>query len=641
MLNSLSINQKITFSLITFVLLTSILVGSFGHWTAQSTVESRMLNQELPNTVKFISSKIDKEISVMSAVAKQVANDVHILQWNKEGADKTGEQLLVEKLRSITEENNFGKASFADRQTGNYWNQDGFLRQLKNDNIDGWFYAYRDSGQPSSVSIYIYPDSTDIDLFVNFQQLNGRGLAGIAKSFEDVVQLLNSFKLEQSGFVYLINSEGIITLHKDKAIIGKHIREIYGNRASDSLLNQQAFNLTDTMVAQDKLLISSSFIESAQWFVVAQVPEAEVFASINEAGIQIILWTLCVALISALVAFFIARSITNPIAKLSELFLQMGQGKADLSYRLPETGQQELVQVAQGYNAFLSKLEHLFLTIVESSHQLKTISDTLYSKTSETLASSKLNDNNTQHISSALSQIEQTIADIAQNAINASDIAQNIQSNGQDINSVIIRTKQDIDELGQKITDVSQVIENLTTNTETIADALSVIETISDQTNLLALNAAIEAARAGEHGRGFAVVAEEVRNLAGKTSTSTTQIQTIMDQLTVTSSAANKEISQIIEQSTMTIASISKAEEILSISAEYTNSISDTNHLVATATEEQSITLKDINSNMVDITHNAEANMASTKTMADDAVSLNQLAETLDSLVSEFSGNKT
>jgi len=55
------------------------------------------------------------------------------------------------------------------------------------------------------------------------------------------------------------------------------------------------------------------------------------------------------------------------------------------------------------------------------------------------------------------------------------------------------------------------------------------IEGISRQTNLLSLNATIEAARAGDAGKGFAVVAGEVRNLAGGSSDSASEIASLID----------------------------------------------------------------------------------------------------------------
>ena len=69
------------------------------------------------------------------------------------------------------------------------------------------------------------------------------------------------------------------------------------------------------------------------------------------------------AIKAAIFALLIANSITRPIATLASLFTRMGQGDADLNYRLPETGQQELISVAAGYNAFISKLSTLFVTV--------------------------------------------------------------------------------------------------------------------------------------------------------------------------------------------------------------------------------------------------------------------------------------
>ena len=79
-----------------------------------------------------------------------------------------------------------------------------------------------------------------------------------------------------------------------------------------------------------------------------------------------------------------------------------------------------------------------------------------------------------------------------------------------------------------------ELTENISARTQDVQSILSEIGAIAKQTNLLALNAAIEAARAGEAGRGFAVVADEVRDLSGRTSQFSQQINKVIENMQIT-----------------------------------------------------------------------------------------------------------
>jgi methyl-accepting chemotaxis protein len=110
-------------------------------------------------------------------------------------------------------------------------------------------------------------------------------------------------------------------------------------------------------------------------------------------------------------------------------------------------------------------------------------------------------------------------------AYEASKKTENISKRGE---HVVHKAIQAMDEVSKELTSAGQKIDSLSQQSEQISNIVSTISSIAEQTNLLALNAAIEAARAGDQGRGFAVVADEVRQLAGRTSTSTSEIDEVV-----------------------------------------------------------------------------------------------------------------
>ena len=632
-----SIKQKIILSLSLSVLTIAILVSILATITAKNSIEERMLTKELPNTTQRISENIDAYISEMQAISRQIATDPYLLTWLENGAPADQEPLLIEKLGTIAEQNNLSVASFADRETARYWNQKGFLRVLRNDAEDGWFYAYRDSGETYSASVYVYPNDREADMFVNYQQPNGRGLSGTAKSFNSVVDSLAQYQIEKSGFVYLVNAQGGIELHPKKSSLNADsLAELFGSEAAGPLLRSQEFAFTSTTLNNEETILASSYISSLGWYVIAQVPRDEMFSSINAAIWQIVFGTIIVVGLACALAWYMAGSIVRPIHDLARVFGQLGSGNADLSYRLDEGGQQEVAEVSIGYNQFIGKLDDMLQQIASSGEHLRNLSTSLKQKAGDTIKSAKYSDDSTAQISATLGEVSVTVNDVAKNASEAAHIAEEIERNASTISNVIETSRKDVDSLGEKIDDVAGVIQSLTDNTETIASALETIQSISDQTNLLALNAAIEAARAGEQGRGFAVVADEVRNLAKHTADSTHEIQSIMNELKSTSASATSEIAQIIERSKQTAESIQEAGKIMEANNDLFVQISDTNRLVATATEEQSVSLEVINKNMGEINQNSRQNMKNVEHIADETTGLNETAELLDELLSQF-----
>ena len=248
-------------------------------------------------------------------------------------------------------------------------------------------------------------------------------------------------------------------------------------------------------------------------------------------------------------------------------FRDIAEGEGDLTKRIALKANDEIGELGQCFNTFISKLQGIIKTIAANTSTLDTEAQTLStvaasmaknaqdtSDRSENVAtaaeemSSNLNNvasameestTNTNMVASAAEEMTATISQIAGNAQHAHEISEKAVRQAENTSKRMV-------ELGTSAEAINRV-------TETITE-------ISEQTNLLALNATIEAARAGEAGKGFSVVANEIKELARQTATATLDIKRQIEGVqTTTTTAVNeiKEISMVINSVNEIVATIS------------------------------------------------------------------------------------
>jgi methyl-accepting chemotaxis protein len=508
------------------------------------------------------------------------------------------------------------------------------LRVLTRDK-DGWFYNFLDSGNATMAQVF-QEDNGDLKLFVNFQQLNGTGLAGFSRSLDDMTQFLNQFKIEQSGFVFLVNAQGEVQLHRDTGLMGeKNLTDLYGAQTR-SLLNKGDFNLLDTQVNGDELLLASSYVPSMDWFVIADVPADEVYAPLNQTRNQILMVSVVVGLLFVVVAIWLAATITKPIQYVANVFREIGEGEGDLRQRVDINSQDEIGQLASGFNSFVEKIHRLVSDVAATGGELRSAAEQVSAQASATQSQSEHQRDRTVQVVTAINEMGATVNEIAGNAANAASAANQASDGAASGQQVVTQARDTIARLADDMENMSKVVSALAENTDSIGGILDVIRGISEQTNLLALNAAIEAARAGEQGRGFAVVADEVRSLASRTSDSTDEIQTMIDRLQQEASNAVQAMGQSRAMTAEGVNASDEASQALNLINEQIVQISDMNTQVATATEEQSTVVNDINQNIEEINHSSQQTADTANTMAEASESLRDLSKRLDTLVGSF-----
>lgn len=330
------------------------------------------------------------------------------------------------------------------------------------------------------------------------------------------------------------------------------------------------------------------------------------------------------------------KGVTGPLTNLLEAIKKLNGGNADLRARLTVTSGDETGQAADQFNQFLDDLNAVVKNIDSSSGDISQEVEHAEQTASELLRISDNQNRTLEQISTAFYQMVQTSNEVAMNSTNTAEATDENLSQVKKGRELITETSLSVGELRHTILDSNDSMSSLTVETKNIVLILDTIRGIAEQTNLLALNAAIEAARAGEAGRGFAVVADEVRNLAQKTSESTSEIDQMISRLSQKTGDVATKLKETVSHSENAVDWIEQTNTVFTSIEDSTYKVKDMITQIATATEEQHQVAEEINRNVISVSDDAKNGIEVSKNVSDAAMRLGNTSNGLKSLVSKF-----
>ncbi|ODC04007.1 hypothetical protein BFW38_11135 [Terasakiispira papahanaumokuakeensis] len=445
----------------------------------------------------------------------------------------------------------------------------------------------------------------------------------VSAVFDEIKTSLGKLKVGDTGYYYAVANEkqkkpGLILVHPtlaqgQEAADIRQIKDANGNQPFGVMTKANTSGVLDypwqdaNGQVRQKMAVYQS-VEGWNMNLVAGSYVDEFTAASRELRNLLMPLMLGALILLGLLLAWLLRSRLKPLQALTAHAQAMGAG--DLTRRPAPDDQtdsrNELHRLQLAMYSMADGLRELIDNLQAAGQGLRHSAESMSSSVTGVSNTADQQSQATTQAAGTIEELTASVSEIAQNAEEAQQTAGECMDTAQNSRIHMQEILSNINQFAEQIRNSSTTMQQVAERSNAVGQVMDVISDVAEQTNLLALNAAIEAARAGEHGRGFAVVADEVRQLAQRTQTATTDIRKLMDELRGDILQA-AELMRTGESGTAAMVDqVNEAEGTLDSIINGIQNVNERNHSVAVASRQQAEATNEISDSIAHIDYQAQ-----------------------------------
>lgn len=595
---------------------------------------------------ELAKNRLDYHVAVLQGIANR--HVIRSMDWEQQRPALENEIARMKYLgMGIIEPN--GLARYSDESTADLGDREYFKQAMNGRTTFSNVIISRVTNAPVIMAATPITDNASIVRAVLVARLDANLLSDIT----------DGIKYGQHGYSYIVDDKGAAIAHANRQFVLDQRNFIEESKTNPEFVDVakmlQRMIKGQTGFEQYPFMGKDRFfgfapIEGTGWSIAVGGQAEEILTPIHEMRWMIGLASMLFLIIGTGLATLVAREVLRPVKTCANLLKDISEGEGDLTKRLPVETADEVGQLSQYFNTFITKLQSIIAGIADNARTVASSATELSAVSSQTTQSVHDLSGKTFTVASAAEEMSSNIASVAaameQTTSNLASVAAATEQMTSTIGEIAENTERassTTEGAATQVDSFASVLRRLGEAAQEIGKVTETISAISSQTNLLALNATIEAARAGDAGRGFAVVANEIKELALKTADATSDIRDRIGGIQSATGSAVKDIDRIVNvigEVNSIVANIAAAiEEQSAVTREVANNIAQATEDVQdanTRSTEMSAVSRDITRdiNAIDtVTGDIRSGGEQVQTSAEE---LSRLAEDLSALVEQF-----